>query len=185
MKQMKQMKEDIQKGTIQITIDGKINFLLDKELDMVCLASLMKLWLRELVDGVIPKENYDDFLNCPNSPSDLVVAIEKLDKTHQMTLKYILKFLMQVQAHKEFNKMGIKNVAIVFGPCLFRCPCDEGPEKTNQMLYMTQSMKTSDFVKKLLTNYAVIYGEKPVVTEKEVVSSVVKRSPSVDSVSSP
>jgi hypothetical protein len=118
----------------------------------------MKLWLRDLTDGIVPKELYVHFNTGMESLANLKIAISKLTISHLETLKYTVGFLIKVQSFQEFNKMGFTNIAIVFGPCLFRCPCDEGPEKTDQMKFMGESMKTSNFVKQLLTHYTELFG---------------------------
>lgn len=153
MKLMKQLKDEIQKGIYCLNAEGKLNFKHSKNNESIALASLLKLWLRDLTDGVVPKEYYDSFEQAKSNTDLIIEAVKKLNEIHRTTLLYLLRFLMKVQSFSVENKMGITNLAIVFGPCLFRCPCDNGQDKTDQILFMSQSVRTSDFVKNLLVNF--------------------------------
>ena len=106
----------------------------------------MKSWLRQLKDGVVPKELYSDFLNFKDKPLEIRKVIDRLLPVNYKSLKTICEFLKKVTGLAQYNKMVITNISIVFGPCLFRCPSDDGTDSPASMDFMSESMKTSQFV---------------------------------------
>ncbi|KAJ7293179.1 hypothetical protein C8J57DRAFT_18129 [Mycena rebaudengoi] len=94
--------------------------------DVYAVASLLKLYLRELpepvfkyplADRVQHTEDRSDHLS--NNFMLLRSKIRRLPPVHQATLKAILEHLARVIALSEKNKMDAKNLAIVFGGVIF------------------------------------------------------------------
>ncbi|XP_061528907.1 rho GTPase-activating protein 25 isoform X3 [Phycodurus eques] len=91
--------------------------------DVHTVASLLKLYLRELPEPVVPWTQYQDFLDCTNMlDSDNKAGKERLDK--QITLlpkinynllSYVCRFLFEVQLNSKANKMNVENLATVMG----------------------------------------------------------------------
>ena len=50
----------------------------------------------------------------------LAEALAELPPENYITAKFLFSFLSNVAAHEEFNKMSSANLAVVFGPNLFR-----------------------------------------------------------------
>jgi hypothetical protein len=158
----------------------------------------MKSWLRQLKDGVVPKEFYQEFEEFKGSTNGIRNVLSKLPKSNYATLKCICQFLKKITEYSTYNKMVVTNVSIVFGPCLFRCPSDDGTDSPASMSFMSESMKTSQFVKILLENYTALFEvEEPTRTASEPVPSnpsqvsiqplmslPIPKSRSIDSVSS-
>ncbi|KFV18390.1 Rho GTPase-activating protein 22, partial [Tauraco erythrolophus] len=102
--------------------------LFDSNTDVHTVASLLKLYLRELPEPVIPFAKYEDFLSCGQLLSkdegegtqELVKQVKNLPQANYNLLKYICKFLDEVQAHSSINKMSVQNLATVFGPNILR-----------------------------------------------------------------
>ncbi|XP_078579248.1 protein FAM13A-like isoform X16 [Branchiostoma floridae x Branchiostoma japonicum] len=98
--------------------------------DVFSVASLLKMYLRELPDAVIPESLHsqfvavqEDFLNDPvECRRQLRLLIDKLPPEHFCLLKYLIQFLVRVSCQQDTNKMGSMQLAIVFGPNLFKCP---------------------------------------------------------------
>ncbi|XP_036403109.1 rho GTPase-activating protein 22 isoform X2 [Megalops cyprinoides] len=115
--------------------------------DVHTVASLLKLYLRELPEPVIPFAKYQDFLTCAQLlAKDEEVGIQELGKqvktlpqANYNLLKYICKFLDEVQSHSNENKMSVQNLATVFGPNILR-PKMEDPvtmmEGTSQVQHL-------------------------------------------------
>uniref|UniRef100_A0A671LRA9 Rho GTPase-activating protein 22-like n=1 Tax=Sinocyclocheilus anshuiensis TaxID=1608454 RepID=A0A671LRA9_9TELE len=126
----------------------------DSNTDVHTVASLLKLYLRELPEPVVPFCKYEDFLACAQLlAKDEEEGIQELGKlvttlpaANYNLLKYICKFLDEVQSHSNENKMGVQNLATVFGPNILR-PKMEDPvaimEETsqNQMEVKDQSQQ--------------------------------------------
>uniref|UniRef100_A0A1A8UB15 Rho GTPase activating protein 22 n=1 Tax=Nothobranchius furzeri TaxID=105023 RepID=A0A1A8UB15_NOTFU len=102
--------------------------LFDSNTDVHTVASLLKLYLRELPEPVIPFSKYEDFLTCAQLlAKDEEEGIQKLGKQvntlplpNYNLLNYICKFLDEVQSHCNENKMSVQNLATVFGPNILR-----------------------------------------------------------------
>ncbi|XP_049645712.1 rho GTPase-activating protein 24 isoform X2 [Suncus etruscus] len=100
----------------------------DSNTDVHTVASLLKLYLRELPEPVIPYAKYEDFLSCAKLLSkeeevgvkDLAKQVKSLPVVNYNLLKYICRFLDEVQSHSGVNKMSVQNLATVFGPNILR-----------------------------------------------------------------
>uniref|UniRef100_A0A8C3EKW8 Rho GTPase activating protein 24 n=2 Tax=Corvus moneduloides TaxID=1196302 RepID=A0A8C3EKW8_CORMO len=100
----------------------------DSNTDVHTVASLLKLYLRELPEPVIPYAKYEDFLSCAKMLSkeeetglkELVKQVKSLPAVNYNLLKYICRFLDEVQSYSGVNKMSVQNLATVFGPNILR-----------------------------------------------------------------
>lgn len=121
----------------------------DSNTDVHTVASLLKLYLRELPEPVIPFSKYEDFLNCAQllakDEEEGIQELGKLVKTlptaNYHLLKYICKFLDEVQSHSNENKMGVQNLATVFGPNILR-PKMEDPVTIMEGTSLVQHLMT-------------------------------------------
>ncbi|NXP34665.1 RHG24 protein, partial [Leiothrix lutea] len=100
----------------------------DSNTDVHTVASLLKLYLRELPEPVVPYAKYEDFLSCAKMLSkeeetglkELVKQVKSLPAVNYNLLKYICRFLDEVQSYSGVNKMSVQNLATVFGPNILR-----------------------------------------------------------------
>ncbi|NXD36493.1 RHG22 protein, partial [Copsychus sechellarum] len=123
--------------------------LFDSNTDVHTVASLLKLYLRELPEPVIPFAKYEDFLSCGQLLSkdegegtqELVKQVKNLPQANYNLLKYICKFLDEVQAHSSINKMSVQNLATVFGPNILR-PKLEDPVTMMEGTSLVQHLMT-------------------------------------------
>ncbi|XP_060916726.1 rho GTPase-activating protein 24 isoform X1 [Labrus mixtus] len=100
----------------------------DCNTDVHTVASLLKLYLRELPEPVIPFHKYGDFLASAKLLSkddemgmkELRRLVECLPPVNYNLLKYICRFLDEVQSYSGVNKMSVQNLATVFGPNILR-----------------------------------------------------------------
>ncbi|KAM6329780.1 rho GTPase-activating protein 22 isoform 2-T2 [Podargus strigoides] len=121
----------------------------DSNTDVHTVASLLKLYLRELPEPVIPFAKYEDFLSCGQLLSkdegegtqELVKQVKNLPQANYNLLKYICKFLDEVQAHSSINKMSVQNLATVFGPNILR-PKMEDPVTMMEGTSLVQHLMT-------------------------------------------
>lgn len=95
--------------------------------DVHSVASLLKLWLRELPDGLLSTEQTKFFIkiheletNCEEYLVKSKAALNALPKTNLLTLRCIINLLSATAANEETNKMTKKSLGIVLGPSLFR-----------------------------------------------------------------
>uniref|UniRef100_A0A3Q1F224 Rho GTPase-activating protein 24 n=1 Tax=Acanthochromis polyacanthus TaxID=80966 RepID=A0A3Q1F224_9TELE len=100
----------------------------DCNTDVHTVASLLKLYLRELPEPVIPFQKFDEFLACAKllgkddemGMKELKRLVESLPPVNYNLLKYICRFLDEVQSYSGVNKMSVQNLATVFGPNILR-----------------------------------------------------------------
>ncbi|XP_058230711.1 rho GTPase-activating protein 25 isoform X3 [Hemibagrus wyckioides] len=96
--------------------------------DVHTVASLLKLYLRELPEPVVPWTQYQDFLDSSVTLDATTAAgkeklekqISLLPKVNYNLLSYICRFLFEVQQHSKVNKMSVENLATVMGVNLFK-----------------------------------------------------------------
>uniref|UniRef100_A0A4W3HXW8 Rho GTPase-activating protein 24 n=1 Tax=Callorhinchus milii TaxID=7868 RepID=A0A4W3HXW8_CALMI len=102
--------------------------LFDSNTDVHTVASLLKLYLRELPEPVIPYAKYDEFLSSAklftkdeeNGMKELTKQVKTLPPVNFNLLKYTCRFLDEVQSYSDINKMSVQNLATVFGPNILR-----------------------------------------------------------------
>ncbi|XP_067401961.1 rho GTPase-activating protein 25 isoform X2 [Emydura macquarii macquarii] len=100
----------------------------DRETDVHTVASLFKLYLRELPEPVVPWAQYEDFLLCgmrlnvdeTKSHQELVKQLSLLPRDNYNLLSYICRFLHEIQLNSSVNKMSVDNLATVIGVNLIR-----------------------------------------------------------------
>ncbi|XP_034564679.1 rho GTPase-activating protein 22-like [Notolabrus celidotus] len=124
--------------------------LFDSNTEVHTVASLLKLYLRELPEPVIPFSKYEDFLTCAQllakmrrryGIQELGRQVSTLPLPNYNLLKYICKFLDEVQSHCHENKMGVQNLATVFGPNILR-PKMEDPVTIMEGTSLVQHLMT-------------------------------------------
>uniref|UniRef100_A0A672YXT1 Rho GTPase activating protein 22 n=1 Tax=Sphaeramia orbicularis TaxID=375764 RepID=A0A672YXT1_9TELE len=123
--------------------------LFDSSTDVHTVASLLKLYLRELPEPVIPFSKYEDFLSCAQllakdeeeGVQELGNQVSTLPLPNYNLLKYICKFLDEVQSHCNENKMSVQNLATVFGPNILR-PKMEDPVTIMEGTSLVQHLMT-------------------------------------------
>lgn len=120
-----------------------------RDTDVHTVGSLLKLYLRELPEPVVPWTQYQDFLDCsqhlnPNSAAgreNLEKQIALLPRANYNLLSYTCRFLYEVQLHSLVNKMSVENLATVMGINLLK-PQIEDPHTM---------MKATPCIQKLMT----------------------------------
>ncbi|KAM7052190.1 protein FAM13A isoform 4-T4 [Acridotheres tristis] len=102
-----------------------------KDADVYSAASLLKLFLRELPDGVITSALHPRFIqlyqedisrNDTQKESYLKELLKELPDAHYCLLKYLCQFLIKVAEHHVENRMNLCNLATIFGPNCFHVP---------------------------------------------------------------
>jgi hypothetical protein len=111
-------------------------------------ASLLKLYLRELPEPLVPFVCYGHFQSAVKKLAvgmetvieELRRALLQLPKVNVNVMKYLLKFLHEVQECSEDNKMTALNLATIFGPNFLR------PQTADVRLLMECNTTCTDFV---------------------------------------
>ncbi|NWR64834.1 RHG25 protein, partial [Bucorvus abyssinicus] len=100
----------------------------DRDTDVHTVASLFKLYLRELPEPVVPWMQYEDFLLCgqvletdeKKGHQELLKQLSLLPRDNYNLLSYICRFLHEIQLNSSVNKMSVDNLATVIGVNLIR-----------------------------------------------------------------
>lgn len=112
------------------------------EMDVHSVASLLKQYLRELPECLIPYQKYQEYMNIAMKFQDtsnsenkmeqveiLKTAMSGLPQDNYNVLKCLCKFLKEIAAKTHINKMSASNLATVFGPNIIRHPnMEDNPE---------------------------------------------------------
>ncbi|XP_050535745.1 rho GTPase-activating protein 12-like [Daktulosphaira vitifoliae] len=109
---------------IRLQVDQNNLSVIDQEEDVHVLTGALKLFFRELKEPLIPYHVLRKAISAGTNHSRKDKLLHFRDITKSLpaanydTLKFLLKHLLKVTSYKEFNRMQIPNLAIVFGPTL-------------------------------------------------------------------
>lgn len=134
---------------------------LDEAGDIMAVAGLLKLFLRELPDPIMTKALHQQFINLQRdfqqSESEIyfqqlknLVALLPEENFH--VLAYLCRFLVKVTDHQEKNKMNSRALSIVFGPNLFRC--------SDGVAGLQEQVHTNVIVRNFIENYDFLFGDR-------------------------
>ncbi|KAJ6593642.1 hypothetical protein B0H19DRAFT_1091383 [Mycena capillaripes] len=110
---------------LKLRID-KGYYTLDGVDDPHVLASLMKLWLRELCDPLVPDEMYNECITNSKDPTACVHIVERLPTINRRVVLFVISFLQLFLEERiqGATKMTPANLALVMAPNLLRCDSD-------------------------------------------------------------
>ncbi|KAK4407070.1 Rho GTPase-activating protein 2 [Sesamum angolense] len=89
--------------------------IVPEDIDVHCLAGLMKAWFRELPSGVLDGLSPEQVLQC-NTEEESVELIKQLKPTESALLNWAVDLMADVVEQEESNKMNARNIAMVFAP---------------------------------------------------------------------
>eukprot|EP01113_Clastostelium_recurvatum_P017276 TRINITY_DN2021_c0_g1_i5.p1 TRINITY_DN2021_c0_g1~~TRINITY_DN2021_c0_g1_i5.p1 ORF type:complete len:1300 (+),score=397.66 TRINITY_DN2021_c0_g1_i5:103-4002(+) len=112
------------------------------------LASLMKKFLREMPDPLIPDSLYDRCI-ATRQATEAYDILEQVPSLNRKIIMFLLQFLqIFIDPEKvEKSRMNADNLAMVFAPSFVRCP------STDLGLVISLVHKEKDFVRLLIENY--------------------------------
>ncbi|PHT46522.1 Rho GTPase-activating protein 2 [Capsicum baccatum] len=86
-----------------------------EDIDVHCLAGLIKAWFRELPSGVLDGLSPEQVLQC-NTEEEFVELVKQLKPTETALLNWSIDLMADVVEQEESNKMNARNIAMVFAP---------------------------------------------------------------------
>ncbi|KAF2740557.1 hypothetical protein EJ04DRAFT_214006 [Polyplosphaeria fusca] len=104
--------------------EGDVNLLDGQYYDVHAVASLLKLYLRELPSSVLTRDFHLDFLKVLDMDErekkiqTFNVLVHKLPQANFELLRHVSSFLIDIIENASVNKMTVRNVGIVFAPTL-------------------------------------------------------------------
>lgn len=89
-------------------------------------GSLLKFWLRDLTDPIIPHELYQYCITNAENTEKTIEVLERLPEHNKNVLMYLINFLQIVGApeNQAATRMSVNNIAMVFAPNVLRCPSE-------------------------------------------------------------
>lgn len=90
-------------------------------------ANLLKLWLRELYEPLIPDSLYPECVAEPMTPRRACDLVLRLPTLHRLVLCYLVRFLQTFNKPEvvQYTKMDASNLAMVFAPNCLRCTASD------------------------------------------------------------
>ncbi|PAN39704.1 hypothetical protein PAHAL_7G262500 [Panicum hallii] len=85
------------------------------EVDLHCLAGLIKAWFRELPAGVLDALTPEQVMHC-NTEEDCALLASMLPPVEAALLDWSINLMADVVEHESHNKMNARNIAMVFAP---------------------------------------------------------------------
>lgn len=89
--------------------------IVPKDIDVHCLAGLIKAWFRELPEGILDGLSPEDVLQC-NTEEECVELVKELLPIPAALLNWAVDLMADVVEEEESNKMNARNIAMVFAP---------------------------------------------------------------------
>ncbi|KAF5878431.1 uncharacterized protein Bfra_000597 [Botrytis fragariae] len=109
----------------RFNVEGDVNLVTDDQYyDIHAVASLLKLYLRELPTTILTRELHLEFIavtelhDVNEKISALNGLVHRLPRANNILLRYLAGFLINIINHSDVNKMTVRNVGIVFSPTL-------------------------------------------------------------------
>lgn len=107
---------------------GRCSLNVTEATELYALAGVLKLFLREIPDGLIPKEHTMQFVHVvteseKNGSVDTIkleALVQQLPEENAHLLHYLCRFLDTMSRNECENKMSAQSLGILFGPCVFR-----------------------------------------------------------------
>jgi len=122
-------------------------------------ASLLKLYLRELPEPLFTYERYDDFIKASASShgiKDRLAGLRKLilelPPFNKTVLEYLVRFLHNLSKRWKINKMTPSNLAIVFAPNLLY------PKEREMMKLMEENFHSNGIMESVIEQFNYVFG---------------------------
>uniref|UniRef100_A0A8C3HN03 Myosin IXB n=1 Tax=Chrysemys picta bellii TaxID=8478 RepID=A0A8C3HN03_CHRPI len=141
------------------------------------ITGILKQWLRELPDPLMTFAQYSDFLRAVELPEkqEQLVAIysvlEQLPQANHNTLERLIFHLVKVALIEDVNRMSPNALAIVFAPCLLRCPDNFDPLTSMKDVSKT-TMCVEMLIKEQMRKYKIKMDE---ISQLEAAESIAFR----------
>ncbi|XP_061133421.1 unconventional myosin-IXAa isoform X2 [Syngnathus typhle] len=107
------------------------------------IASVFKQWLRDLPSPLMTFELYEEFIRAMGLQDrkemirGVYSVVDQLSRNHLNTLERLIFHLVRIALQEDTNRMSANALAIVFAPCILRCPDTIDPLQSVQDISKT------------------------------------------------
>ncbi|EKM50139.1 uncharacterized protein PHACADRAFT_32967 [Phanerochaete carnosa HHB-10118-sp] len=118
---VKELRERLDKDMDTVNLDAN-----EWSSEISVVTSVLKQWLRELPNPLMTFELHEEFLEAARVDNDRLRHIRLHERVNELpdpnyaTLKYFMGHLHKIAEYEAENAMSVQNLAIVFGPTLFK-----------------------------------------------------------------
>ncbi|XP_074289311.1 rho GTPase-activating protein 1-like [Silene latifolia] len=116
--------------------------LIPDDIDVHCLAGLIKAWFRELPTGVLDPLSPEEVMQC-ESEEDCTELVRQLPTTEGALLDWAINLMADVVLEEHFNKMNAHNIAMVFAPNM--------TQMADPLTALMYAVRVMNFLKTLIT----------------------------------
>ncbi|KAI8803271.1 hypothetical protein BJ742DRAFT_829960 [Cladochytrium replicatum] len=155
-------KSTVEKFRTMFNQQDAVDFSTEPDIN-VC-AALLKLYLRELHNPLIPFDHYDRFIEVARVEDRderllrLRDTIYMLPEPNFRALETLLRHLQRVAEYSHINKMEPANLAIVFGPSLLRTS-EDGQGEAQVMMNMLNMSHHNSLVEAMIEYTSWIFDQ--------------------------
>ncbi|XP_058826347.1 uncharacterized protein LOC131686146 isoform X4 [Topomyia yanbarensis] len=162
-----QLTDQVNRGMDEVTLRDP------KWEDVNVVSSLLKSFIRNLPEPLLPNELYHSFI-CADKLSgqarliELKQLLKRIPTYNYETLKHLMRHLHAVSTNALVNLMDPRNLAIVFGPSVVRSVNESLETAVKDMKHQCQ------IVEVLITHYQYFFEDDllPIVVEKQSTTTV-------------
>ncbi|XP_006898382.1 PREDICTED: LOW QUALITY PROTEIN: unconventional myosin-IXb [Elephantulus edwardii] len=124
------------------------------------ITGVLKQWLRELPEPLMTFAQYNDFLRAVELPEKqeqlaaIYAVLDHLPEANHNSLERLIFHLVKVALLEDVNRMSPGALAIIFAPCLLRCPDTSDPLTSMKDVQKT-TMCVEMLIKEQMRKYKV------------------------------
>ncbi|XP_044064047.1 unconventional myosin-IXAa isoform X4 [Siniperca chuatsi] len=113
---------------LKLGLDTDVDSMNLDDYNIHVIASVFKQWLRDLPNPLMTFELYEEFIRAMalQDKKEMIrgvySVIDQLSRTHLNTLERLIFHLVRIALQEDTNRMSANALAIVFAPCILRCP---------------------------------------------------------------
>ncbi|GFO23335.1 protein fam13b-like isoform x2 [Plakobranchus ocellatus] len=156
----------VERLRMQFELTGDVD--LEGENDVAATAGLLRVFLRDLPDTLVPEKLTPRFFNIVQGDLErdetlveLKKALDLLPEENYNVLKYIASLLVVVADNEAENKMTAYSLAILFGPNVFRY------ELTSGMGGLRDMDSSKEVMQLFISHYSILFAEEDEPTPKQ------------------
>ncbi|KAK9710500.1 hypothetical protein K7432_008395 [Basidiobolus ranarum] len=107
-------------------------------------SSLLKLWLRDLSEPLIPDVFYDRCILFAEDPKEAIQIIDDLPDINRQVIYFMVSYLQMFLTEEATlrTKMSVSNLAMIFAPNFLRCPSENLNEIFEKTRYEQAYIRT-------------------------------------------